>query len=59
MRFPQMRGNISREDLNEVIELLREDDPKLTSGPRVKEFEKQWSNWLGKIFSLCKQWVIS
>ena len=47
MKLPLMRNNILREDLDKVIELLRENDPILTNGPRVREFEQRWSEWLG------------
>jgi CDP-4-dehydro-6-deoxyglucose reductase, E1 len=45
--WPLMKNNISREDLDRVIDLLSKDDPKLTHGPHVKEFEDEWSKWLG------------
>lgn len=51
MKYPLMQNNILRADLDQVIELLRQDDPKLTNGPRVLEFEKQWSEWLGVKYS--------
>jgi CDP-6-deoxy-D-xylo-4-hexulose-3-dehydrase len=41
-----MKNNITREDLDAVIDHLKKDDPILTNGPFVREFEKQWSNWL-------------
>jgi len=47
MKFPLMRNNILREDLNAVIEYLKQDDPILTNGENVRAFEKEWSNWLG------------
>jgi CDP-4-dehydro-6-deoxyglucose reductase, E1 len=47
MKYPLMRNNIIREDLDAVIEHLKTDDPKLTNGPKVREFEEQWSSWLG------------
>ncbi len=47
-----MRNNITREDLDEVIKLLQTEDPKLTSGPKVLEFEKKWSEWLGVKYSI-------
>ncbi|MFO1321982.1 MAG: DegT/DnrJ/EryC1/StrS aminotransferase family protein [Burkholderiales bacterium] len=47
MKFPLMRNNILREDLDAVIEHLRQDDPKLTHGPNVRAFEAEWSRWLG------------
>ena len=40
MQYPLMRNNITREDLDEVIKLLQTEDPKLTSGPKVLEFER-------------------
>lgn len=47
MKFPLMRNNILREDLDAVIAHLREDDPILTNGPQVRAFEEEWSRWLG------------
>ena len=52
MKYPLMRNNFTRYDLNNVIELLQSDDPRLTNGPRVKEFEEEWSNWLGVQYSV-------
>jgi CDP-6-deoxy-D-xylo-4-hexulose-3-dehydrase len=42
-----MRNNILREDLDAVIEHLRQDDPILTHGANVRAFEAEWSEWLG------------
>ena len=42
-----MRNNILREDLDAVIEHLKQDDPILTSGTHVRAFESEWSAWLG------------
>ncbi len=47
MKYPLMRNNIVREDLDAVIEHLRNPDPRLTAGENVKLFEENWSNWLG------------
>ncbi len=47
MKFPLMRNNILREDLDAVIEHLKQDDPILTSGTNVRAFEAEWSEWLG------------
>jgi CDP-6-deoxy-D-xylo-4-hexulose-3-dehydrase len=47
MKYPLMRNNILREDLDAVIEYLRQDDPILTNGENVKLFESEWSKWLG------------
>jgi len=51
VRFPLMRDNITRSDLDEVIALLKEDNPRLTNGPRVQDFERAWSDWLGVKYS--------
>ncbi len=52
MKFPLMRNNILREDLDAVIEHLRQDDPKLTHGANVRAFEAEWSQWLGVKYSV-------
>lgn len=52
MKFPLMRNNISREDLDAVIEHLKRDDPVLTNGANVRAFEAEWSAWLGVKFSV-------
>lgn len=51
--LPLMDDNITREDVNSVIDFLNQDPiPKLTNGPKVVEFEKQWSEWAGVKHSL-------
>ena len=52
MKFPLMKNNILETDLSPVISLLKEKDPRLTSGPKVKEFENLWSKWLGVKYSV-------
>jgi len=52
MKYPLMRNNILREDLDAVIEHLKQDDPILTNGPHVRAFEQQWSQWLGVSYSV-------
>ena len=47
-----MKNNILDTDLSPVISLLKEKDPKLTSGPNVKKFEDLWSEWLGVKYSV-------
>ena len=47
MRFPLMRNNILREDLDAIIRHLQQDDPILTNGPNCAAFETEWSQWLG------------
>ncbi|MEO5345706.1 MAG: DegT/DnrJ/EryC1/StrS family aminotransferase [Magnetococcus sp. YQC-9] len=52
MKFPLMRNNILREDLDAVIRHLERDDPKLTHGAEVRAFEAEWSAWLGVKYSV-------
>ena len=52
MKFPLMRNNILRQDLDAVIEHLKQDDPMLTHGANVRAFEEEWSNWLGVRYSV-------
>ena len=37
-KFPLMRNNISRDDLNKLINYLKKPNPYLTQGKKVKEF---------------------
>ncbi len=46
-RWPLMRNNIARQDLDAVCDLLRQDDPVLTQSTNVRAFEAEWSHWLG------------
>jgi CDP-6-deoxy-D-xylo-4-hexulose-3-dehydrase len=55
MKFPLMRNNIAREDLDALIEYLKQDDPVLTNGPNVREFEQEWNDWLGTKYSVFRQ----
>lgn len=48
---PLMSNNITSDDNKQVINFLK-DDPKLTNGKKVKEFEKKWSKWLGVKYSV-------
>ena len=52
MKFPLMRNNIMREDLDAVIEYLKQDDPILTHSGNVRAFESEWSQWLGVKYSV-------
>ncbi len=45
--WPLMANNITREDLDLLIEHLRKPDPRLTHGPEVRAFEREWSAWAG------------
>ena len=42
-----MRDNITRQDLDDVIEFLSGDAPILTQSKQVQLFEQEWSDWLG------------
>lgn len=52
MKYPLMRNNIARADLDAVIEHLKQDDPILTNGAKVRAFEAEWSKWLGVKYSV-------
>lgn len=46
-----MKNNITRSDLNNVINFLKKNNQIITQSSNVKKFEKLWSNWLGVKFS--------
>jgi CDP-6-deoxy-D-xylo-4-hexulose-3-dehydrase len=52
MTWPLMHNNITRDDLDALIEYLSKENPKLTHGPKVMEFENAWSDWLGVKYSI-------
>jgi len=46
--IPLMSDNITRTDVDELVKFLQQDPiPRLTNGPKIEEFEKKWSEWLG------------
>jgi CDP-6-deoxy-D-xylo-4-hexulose-3-dehydrase len=47
LEWPLMKNNIAREDLDAVIEYLRQENPILTQSQQVRLFEQEWSKWLG------------
>ena len=49
--WPLMDNNITRGDLDSLIEFLQ-GDPILTQSKNVREFEREWSEWLGVKHSL-------
>jgi len=51
-KYPLMKNNIPRQDLDLVIEHLKKDDPILTNGPECRAFEEEWSKWLGTTYSV-------
>lgn len=52
LNLPLMRNNITRNDLDVVIDYLRQPDPILTQSANVKKFEEEWSRWLGVKYSV-------
>ncbi len=49
--WPLMHNNITTEDLAAVIEFLK-GAPILTQSHQVREFEREWSDWLGVKYSV-------
>ena len=49
--FPLMEENIDKDDIKVVIDFIKK-LPRLTSGEKVKLFEKKWSQWLGVKYSV-------
>jgi len=47
LNWPLMKNNITREDLDAVVQLLSAPDPILTQSTQVRAFEQEWSQWLG------------
>jgi CDP-4-dehydro-6-deoxyglucose reductase, E1 len=52
LNWPLMKNNITRADLDAVIEYLSQDDPALTHSKQVREFEQEWSDWLNARYSV-------
>jgi len=46
LHWPLMENNITREDLEVLIEFLK-GTPRLTQSSNVRAFEQEWSEWLG------------
>ncbi len=46
LNIPLMQNNIDQSDIEVLIEFLKTSD-RFTNGPRVREFEQAWSDWLG------------
>lgn len=51
LNIPLMSNNISQSDIDELIRFLQTSD-RFTNGPRVRDFEEAWSQWLGVKYSL-------
>lgn len=50
--WPLMKNNITRADFGAVIDFLQQDNPVLTQSTQVREFEVEWSRWLGMRYSV-------
>jgi CDP-6-deoxy-D-xylo-4-hexulose-3-dehydrase len=50
-RYALAERTIDETDIAELIDWLKS-NPQLTQGPRVKEFEATWSQWLGRKYSV-------
>ena len=51
MFWPLMKDCITQKDKDELVNFIKTSN-RYTNGPQVKEFEKQWSQWLGVEHSL-------
>lgn len=51
LNWPLMENNITREDMDTLIEFLR-GMPRLTQSSNVAAFEAEWSDWLGVRYSV-------
>ena len=49
-KWPLMSNNILLNDKKVLVNFINRSD-KFTNGPKVKEFEKKWSKWLGVKYS--------
>lgn len=52
LNWPLMDNNITRQDLDVLIEFLKQDNPILTQSKNVRAFEAEWSEWLGMKYSV-------
>ncbi len=51
IKYPLMKNNILKEDINKVISFLKKSEV-LTQSYEVQKFEKLWSKWLGVKYSV-------
>ena len=51
LNWPLMENNITREDLDTLVEFLQ-GNPILTQSENVREFEREWSEWVGVKYSI-------
>ena len=50
-KWPLMSNNILRSDKKVLVNFINRSN-HFTNGPKVKEFEKKWSKWLGTKYSV-------
>lgn len=50
-QWPLMQNIITKSDKQAMIDFIKETD-RFTNGPKVKEFENKWNEWLGSKHSL-------
>ena len=51
MLWPLMKDTVTLKDRLKLAKFVRTSS-KLTAGPKVREFEEQWNEWLGSEYSL-------
>lgn len=51
INLPLMNDNITRDDVNVLIDFLQNNNI-FTQNKNVREFEKEWSEWLGVKYSV-------
>ena len=49
-KWPLMSNNILANDKKALVNFINRSN-QFTNGPKVKEFEKKWSKWLGVRYS--------
>jgi CDP-6-deoxy-D-xylo-4-hexulose-3-dehydrase len=53
MKWPLMNNNIVESDMDVLVEFLSQRPiPILTNGKKVRQFEEEWSKWLGVKYSV-------
>lgn len=53
MSWPLMRNNITPSDMSTLVQFLSQSEmPRLTNGPQVEAFEREFSDWLGVKYSI-------
>ena len=45
--WPLINDNVSNKDKQALVEFLQTPNIRLTQGEKVRQFEEEWSRWLG------------